>query len=407
MKLLPAKCASVWLIPALCGSPLWAQQPAAPQPAAAPVEAPKATHDETPVAVPVMSIPTAPGKGIAWKFGDTTVKFGGYVKVDLIHDFDAIGSTDTFDPRTIPTDGSDGRNTRMHARQSRLNLDVRMPSASDELRLFVEGDFFGDGNAFRLRHAYGAMGSLLAGQTWTSFMDEDGMPETLDFESPIGFPQTRQAQVRWTKKLDCGDSFAFSIEDPASKIVEPTTVPGESEEVLPDITANYIWKNSRGHVQFSAFGGMSSFQPDTGSNDSVLIWGLNLSTKIATWGDDNTILQFTYGDGVGRYRGGITAAPDANGDLEAVPTTAVMASYQHFWSKNYRSTAMYSWASGDLPDGTPVTTPERLDYFAANLIWQFDERAWTGVEYLYGSNETFDDADGDASRVQFSVRFNL
>jgi hypothetical protein len=56
-----------------------------------------------------------PGSGIQWQVGDTTLKVGGYVKVDLIHDFDAIGSQDSFDPRTIPTDGSEGRNTQMQA----------------------------------------------------------------------------------------------------------------------------------------------------------------------------------------------------------------------------------------------------------------------------------------------------
>lgn len=346
-------------------------------------------------------------KGLQWQINEWTLKLGGYVKVDLIHDFDAIGSTDSFDPRTIPTDGSEGTNTRMQARSSRLNLDVRLPTARDELRLFVEGDFFGSGNAFRLRHAYGELGCVLAGQTWTNFMDAGALAETLDFESPIGFPLIRQAQVRYTRELASGDSYAFAIEDPASVIVEPSTVPGHTEEVLPDVTARYVWNHARGHVQASVFGGMASFRPDTGSNDSVLLWGVNLSTKLATCGDDSAILQLTYGDGVGRYRGGITAAPDANGDLEAVTTAAVLASYEHHWSAAYRSTVVYSWAHGDLPSGTPLTASETLQYYAANLIWQFDERAWTGIEYLYGTNATFDGADGDASRVQFSVRFNL
>lgn len=210
----------------------------------------------------------------------------------------------------------------MHARQSRLNLDVSRASSGTPMRLFFEGDFFGSSNGFRLRHAYGEIAGVLGGQTWTSFMDEAGMPETLDFESPIGFPQIRQAQIRYTKELASGDSYAFSVEDPASTIVPPTGVPGKQEEVLPDVTANYIWKNSRGHVQVAGFGGMAAFQPDTGSDDTVPLWGVNVSTKLTTVGKDNTILQFTYGDGVGRYRGGTTAAPDANGDLEAITTAA-------------------------------------------------------------------------------------
>jgi hypothetical protein len=370
------------------GAELRAQQPPAPAPP--PDLAKPASKD-----------------GLKWDVGDWTVKFGGYIKVDLIHDFDAIGSTDSFDPRTIPTDGTDGSNTRMHAKQTRLNLDLRGPTSSGPLRVFVEGDFFSSGNGFRMRHAYGVMDDFLVGQTWTNFMDED-MPETLDFESPIGFPQVRQAQVRYTNALADGNSFSVSIEDPASVIAVPTTTPGHQEEVLPDVTAKYYWKFDNGsHVQVSGFGGMSSFNPDSGSNDSVALWGFNLSTKLMTWAKDNAMVQLTYGDGVGRYRGGTTAAPDSDGNLEAIPTAGVLASYQHHWNEKYRSTVMYSWVEGDLPAGTPTTASERLSYFAANFIYQFSDHAWTGIEYLYGTNDTNDGNDGDASRIQMAVKFSF
>jgi hypothetical protein len=382
------------VLPLVLCSPLLAQQqvPPAPDKPAPPASSPP---------------PPKPGSGLQWQVGDTTVKIGGYVKLDLIHDFNQIGSQNSFDPRTIPTDGNDGVNTQMQANQTRINLDVRTPTSTDPLRFFIEGDFSGSGNAFRLRHAYGVMGPVLGGQTWTNFMDEDGFAETLDFESPIGFPQIRQAQARYTTRLDNGNSYSFSIEDPAPNIAGVDTTTGRVEATAPDVTANYIWKGSRGHLQVSAFGGVSSYNPDVGSTDNVALWGTNLSAKLSTWGDDNTILQFTYGDGVGRYRGGLTAAPDANGNLEAITTTALMASYQHYWSDKYRSTVCYSWAHGDLPAGTPTATPETLQYFAANLIWQFSDRAWTGIEYLYGTNDEFDGSSGHATRLQFSLRYSL
>lgn len=96
---------------------------------------------------------------------DFSIDIGGYVKADFIHDFNPIGSKDVFDPLTIPTDGLQGENTRMHARQTRLNLDYRPNQENDDLKLFVEGDFFGEGGTFRLRHAYIRAGRLLAGQT--------------------------------------------------------------------------------------------------------------------------------------------------------------------------------------------------------------------------------------------------
>jgi hypothetical protein len=103
---------------------------------------------------------------------DASFSIGGYAKVDLIKDFDSIGNAYDFQTNSIPVAGSaaadlDGRTT-IHARETRINLEFR---AAKRFRAFVEGDFYGDGNAFRLRHAYGELGRLLGGQTWSTFQD--------------------------------------------------------------------------------------------------------------------------------------------------------------------------------------------------------------------------------------------
>jgi len=351
--------------------------------------------------------PEPPKKGLEFKIGESTLKVGGYVKLNLIHDFDRIGSTDSFDPRTIDTSGLDGENTRMHARDTRINLDLRTPTDIGELKTYIEGDFFGDGNAFRLRHAYGQIDHLLAGQTWTTFMDEDAMPTTLDFESPTAFPLIRQAQVRYTQKFEGGGYAAVSLEDPNNDLVSPPGVPGVEESPIPDINARVRLENERGHVQLGLWGGMTKFQPDAGASDNVELWGVNLATKERTWGDDYAILQLTYGDGVGRYRGGVTAAPDSDGNLEAVRMSAWMGAYMHSWSPKYRSTVTYSAGRGDLPGGAPADANEAVTYLATNLIWQYCDRAWVGIEYLHGTLDEFDGDDGAADRVQLSWRFDL
>ena len=120
---------------------------------------------------------------ITFSSGSWQLTLGGYFKLDLIHDFDPNGSPDSFDPRSIPVDGSKGTNTRIHARETRLSLGIEGPAEGRDLELFLEGDFYGTGNAFRLRHAYAQYGVLLAGQTWTTVMDERNIPPTIDFET--------------------------------------------------------------------------------------------------------------------------------------------------------------------------------------------------------------------------------
>ena len=53
----------------------------------------------------------------------------------------------------------------------------------------------------------------------------------------------------------------------------------------------------------------------------MTLWGVDLSGRLKTFGRDNAYAQFTFGDGVGRYRGGVTAVPDANGELQPSGST--------------------------------------------------------------------------------------
>ncbi len=119
-----------------------------------------------------------------WKIPKTNARItiGGYVKFDMIHDFNPINSPSFFDVSKIPTDGSKGTNTHLQANETRLILDFRTPMGKSDLRTYVEGDFYGTSGAFRLRHAYVEIGGrLLAGQTWSNFMDESIIPPTLGF----------------------------------------------------------------------------------------------------------------------------------------------------------------------------------------------------------------------------------
>ena len=134
-----------------------------------------------------------------FKVGGFTFKPGGRIKLDIIRDFSAITSEDSFDTRTIAVDGSDGSNSNLHAKETRLSIDIRGPVEGKELKMYVETDFYGSSSVLRLRQAYGSYGGLLAGQAWSTFVDESNFPTTIDFEAPTAFPQIRQAQARWTR----------------------------------------------------------------------------------------------------------------------------------------------------------------------------------------------------------------
>ncbi|MEO0425028.1 MAG: porin, partial [Pseudomonadota bacterium] len=80
-----------------------------------------------------------------------SVRLGGFIRAEGNYDLDNAGFQDSFNPRTIPLDGStsdDTQQVRFHVRNTRVNLDVRNDTALGEFRTFVEFDFFGGGNEF-------------------------------------------------------------------------------------------------------------------------------------------------------------------------------------------------------------------------------------------------------------------
>ena len=367
---------------------------------------------ETPLADPQAPTPAQPAKPPdGFKVGDFTFKPGGRIKLDVIRDFNPIGNEDSFVVQTIPIDGGKRTNSNLIAKETRLNIDIRGPAEGHELRMFIEGDFYGSGTTFRLRHAYGVWRGLLAGQTWSTFVDEDNLPRTIDFEAPTAFAQIRVAQLRYTKTFG-SFIWAAAVEDNKSAIIVPDNIPGQAEFPAPNFATRFRYTRSNGHIQASAFTGASRFRPSAPPQDpdTVALWGTALSINFTTWGRDTAYGVLTYGPGVGGYRSGITAVPDEIGRLQAVPVSAYMAGYEHFWAEKWSSNAVAS--SGFVPEEPFYTSDlnRQLDYLSANLLyWFLGDRAWMGVEFLYGKREVFGPGPNSAiaHRLQYGVRFNL
>lgn len=324
-----------------------------------------------------------------WKIPKTNARItvGGYVKFDMIHDFNPINSPSFFDVSKIPTDGSKGTNTQLQANETRLFLDFKMPAGKTDLRAYVEGDFYGTSSAFRVRHAYVEIGGrLLAGQTWSNFMDENIIPSTLDFEKPAAYAFVRHAILRYKHPLGKKGYFAVALEQPFIDVQAPAQ-PGKMETFLPDFTARYRFTDHWGHIQISGFTGTIRFRPTTGSTENTVTYGLNLSGQLNFLKMDYFTYQILAGRGTARYRAGKYAAPDASDDLEAIPSVGYTAGLRHFWSTDWSSLIVVNYGKEDNVTGQPGGDLHASFYGAANLIWQFHKSAYAGIEYLHGGRE--------------------
>ena len=87
------------------------------------------------------------------------------------------------------TTGETAGQTNYSVRQTRLFVKTEAPTERGQFVTYVEGDFFAsnDTTEFRIRHAFGEIGNthkVLAGQTWSTFMDASVYPAIFDYQGP-------------------------------------------------------------------------------------------------------------------------------------------------------------------------------------------------------------------------------
>lgn len=356
------------------------------------------------------------------------IKLGGYARVDAIRDFGNAGNPNWFVPASIPveTDPASSESSRfaLHAKATRMSLEFRRPLAtSDRLRIYYENDFFGDssspGMSFRVRHYYGQAWNILAGQTFSAFMNIDSWPDTVDYEVTNALANKRQPQLRYTQPLsrqgERRQSVFFSLEQPGSEVdVKAAGLPADTKTLqrMPDYVVGYRFEKKGLHVQLSALGRSIGIESPAGGDRSVFGWGLNLSGSAEILDRDKLSFQLLYGEGVARYLndlGGqnLDAGLDASGNLEAIPVFGPVLGYTHNWSGMWRSTASYGYIKVDPVASLAASAIRTTLYASLNLIFQPTKAFRLGLEYLYGRRENQGGATGDASRLNFVVKYDL
>ena len=382
---------------------------------------------------------------------DTSLQFGGYVKGDLIYDVKSRNG-DSFAVSAIPLEGSEPGDereghVRFHARQSRVWFKSWTPTDLGEVRTHIEGDFFGgstgdsdpsdrefdetfsNSSLFRLRHAYGTLGGLLIGQTWTNFMGLHGYPETIDFFGPTGMPFLRQGQIRYTFTPSPGLAVSVSAENPETDgRIEGTGAAidesrgGIAFDEYPDFTARI--KYSGEMITLSAGAVARWLTVDSGNlvpagvaddvDDEEFGWGLRASASADLVGGRlNLVANVHGGDGIGRYMltSGRALVVEGDGDLETVTQWGTTVGAGWRWTDYLRSSVGWGHVEIDDDDLAVATQPEQQDTVHVNLIWAPVPRMWIGIEGIYGRIKVDDnpggDDDNDQFRIQIGSRFNF
>jgi hypothetical protein len=343
---------------------------------------------------------------------------------------------DVIRPTKLPAfDNEYGEDGHFYAgvRQSRLGVKGFAPTDLGELKTIFEFELFGTGvdagqTTFRLRHAWGELGQIGAGQTWSPFMDPDVFPNSVEYWGPTGMVFFRNVQLRWTPWQDGDSRLAIALERPGAS-ADQGTLAGriELEGVkgrfpLPDLSAHYRRATGWGHVQVGGI--LREMQWDDLNDDGVdlsgdaLGWGVNLSTNIKFTEKKHVArLQLVFGEGIQNYMNdapvdvGIERAfadPRTPVQGVALPLVGVVAFLDLNWNAKWTSTVGYSMIDIDNSEGQGDSAFKRGDYALANLLYYPTSNVFIGPEIQWGKRTNFRDGfTSDDFRVQVSAKYNF
>jgi hypothetical protein len=356
--------------------------------------------------------------GSDWRFS-----FGGYVKLDVIHDFDGTGDELQFTTPSIPVKGAPGPQsgsyTNIHARETRFSFDVR--NAREGLPFnkgVIEMDFFDASNtAPRLRHAYLQWGNLIAGQTWTTLSVLPQLPFLLDFAYGDALYGGRAAQIRWDQKIDANWSWAVAIEDWVDDAVaNPYDLPGKARSEWPlfALRGNYAW--SRGTLSLGTSLAQMRWDGTDGIGDeSKLSWAIVGGGRLYLDSANRHYLGFggSYGHGTASNLINLIEGGAANAFLKPSGSLHLLDNWNGQLALHYEFSKKWStnWNiayGGTNPDKTLFPNALKGSGAAhANLIYQFAPEFLIGAEYMIGIRKNADGADGTAQRIQFSAMYSF
>lgn len=383
---------------------------------------------------------------------DTSVRVYGVAELNAVHESRGDNSGNdysTFAPYA-PINGSTTRKgqTYMHARTSRIGIEGATPSPWGQVSVKVEGDFNNDprtGNSavygslgniytqqvsnsygFRLRHAYVQMGPLMVGQNWSTFMDIDNTPETVDFNGPVGGTFIRQPQIRYTHITPTIGNFSVALENSVSYVLDPTGVASTAGFArVPDLVARWDKAFQWGALSVRAVthehrlnGSVAT--SSTPVNQSKRGFGLAASGQIKTWGDDFISWLVTGGTGIGRYFNYIEGAGynASTGSIELERAAGIVLGYQRKFSDTWRMNVVYGlqknfkngytdWAVANGLGSGQYGINKKVQQFHIGAIWNPIKPVDMGLEYIWGQRETLSGQKGDLSRVNLMVRYNI
>ena len=361
----------------------------------------------------------------------------GFAMLDIGHDFKQIHPDwyDTLRLTRLPkfeNQFGEDNNTFMGVRQSRLGVRSFTPTDLGPLKTIFEFELFGTGvdsgqTTFRLRHAWGELGSL--GRVST------GVPSRIRTSSrthwstgvPPVFRGTATCSSATRRTTTSSSNLMFALARPGASgdqgvYSDRIELDGIKPRFpLPDFIAAYKRTGNWGHVRTAGI--LRRINWDDTLDDAFDLsgdatgWGWNVSSALNVTKSDVLRLMFIVGEGVQNEMNdspidiGIANNP---GDPcrpvvgEAIPIVAYSVFLDHTWNKELTSAIGYSWQDNDNTDAQAPDAFRVGKYALGNVLYTPAPNVMFGGELQWGRRENFSDGfESDGFKIQFSFKYNF
>ncbi|WP_157262197.1 DcaP family trimeric outer membrane transporter [Pedobacter sp. PACM 27299] len=342
------------------------------------------------------------------------LQIGGFIQTDAIHDFHNNNSPLGFLSSGIEIPNAKKSNTTYSVAASRFNLSGQIPIEGKGLKTVLEFDLFNSSFSPNLRMAYAEYGKVLVGMYWSNFMDVDAYPNTLDYNGPNSMTFGRQVQFRVTLPVSKTTDVVLALEDPESFLTLPDESGFKALKQVPDVTASIQYSKNGSHLRFASVLHPIVYQNTLQERESKVGYGFTASGVLQQPGNkDNFVFQASYGKGISKYINDI--GPDnydgvynhASSSLEILGVWGLSASYDHWWSDKFSSTAGWGYLNLENDGVLADQSFKSSNYGVLNLIYYPNSFIKGGIEYLYGTRKNVNGDSANNSRIQLSLQFRF
>jgi len=295
-------------------------------------------------------------------------------------------------------------------------------SSLGDIATKIEMDFNGT-NYPHTRLAQIDIGNWTIGQAWSTWVDGDAGPDTVDWAGPIGTPcydTPRFPLIRYTAKFDKNSSLQISAEENTGYSDGTSTAGNVPDGKIPTFVAAYTYSADWGHIGLRALAqNYGAFVPATpaaaakvgpppvaavpyaASQRYSKIEGAFMLSGDVKFGKDDLVYNIYTGTALGQYGTGLQAAVLTNTgqNIYGYKSIGWMVGYTHNWTDAVRSNLIASGTTfsddSNIATTNSTTGTDMKSGYCGNIntFVKLAKNCELGMEYVYESAKAFGSAN--------------